>query len=150
MWSSVFEITYYALLLQLNTQTMQTFEIHIIVTQDDLDKLDHVNNVRYVQWVQDIAEQHWNAKATEKILSEYGWVLLKHTISYKNPAFLGDVLKLKTYIKESGGVTCIRMVEIYDKNTDKLLTSSETSWCLISQKNMRPARITEDIRTLFS
>lgn len=129
---------------------MQTFEEHIIVAQNDLDNLNHVNNVRYVQWVQDIAEHHWHAKATEKILEDFFWVLLKHHIEYKNPAILGDVLKLKTYIKKSGGVTCIRMVEIYDKNTEKLLTSSETTWCLLSQKTMKPVRITEEIRTLFS
>ncbi len=129
---------------------MQSFEIQITVAQDDLDHLNHVNNVRYVQWVQDVAEVHWNTKATEQILSDYFWVLLKHTIEYKNPAILGDVLKLKTYIKESGGVTCIRIVEISNINTGKLLASSETKWCLISQENMKPARITEEIRTLFT
>lgn len=129
---------------------MQTFEEHLIVAQDDLDQLNHVNNVRYVQWVQDIAEHHWHSHATQEILDAYFWVLLKHHIEYKNPAILGDVLKLKTYIKKSGGVTCIRMVEIYDKNTDKLLATSETTWCLISQKAMKPARITEEIKTLFS
>lgn len=129
---------------------MQTFETHIIVAQEDLDNLNHVNNVRYVQWVQDVAEEHWHAKATEQILSEYFWVLLKHHIEYKNPAILGDVLKLKTYITKSTGATCVRMVEIYNKNTEKLLASSETTWCLVSQTSMRPARITEEIKTLFS
>lgn len=129
---------------------MQTFEIHIIVAQEDLDNLNHVNNVRYVQWVQDVAEQHWQKRATEKILTEYFWVLLKHHIEYKSPAILGDVIKLKTYITESSGATCVRMVEVYNKNTDKLLASSETTWCLVSQKNMRPSRITEEIKTLFS
>ncbi|MBJ7881445.1 acyl-CoA thioesterase [Gelidibacter salicanalis] len=129
---------------------MQTFDIQIIVAQEDLDHLNHVNNVRYVQWVQDIAEQHWHAKATGKILSDYFWVLLNHTIAYENPAVLGDGLTIKTYIKESGGVTCIRIVEIYNTETEKLLASSETKWCLISQHNMKPTRITEEIKTLFS
>lgn len=129
---------------------MQSFEKHHIVVQDDLDSLNHVNNVRSVQWVQDIAEEHWHTKATAAIQEAYFWVLLNHTITYKNPAILGDVLKIITYIKESGGVTCIRMVEIYDKNSDKLLTSSETKWCLISKNTMKPARITEEIKSLFS
>lgn len=129
---------------------MQSFEINIIVTQEDLDNLNHVNNVRYVQWVQDVAEEHWHEKATDKILSEYFWVLLKHHIEYKNPAVLGDVITLKTHIKSSGGATCVRMVDIYNQNTDKLLASSETTWCLVSQNNMRPTRITEEIKTLFS
>ena len=129
---------------------MQSFEIDIIVAQDDLDNLNHVNNVRYVQWVQDVAEQHWNEKATENLLSEFFWILMKHEIEYKNPAVLGDVIKLKTYIPESRGATCVRIVEIYNQNTEKLLASSKTDWCLVSQKNMRPTRITEEIKTLFN
>lgn len=129
---------------------MKSFEIHITVTKDDLDNLNHVNNVRYVQWVQDVAEKHWTEHATQDMQSDYFWILLKHTIEYKNPAVLGDVLKLKTYIKASSAVTCIRMVEIYHLKTEKLLASSETTWCLVSQERMKPARITDDIRTLFS
>lgn len=129
---------------------MQSFESQITVSQDDLDNLNHVNNVRYVQWVQDVAEKHWNENATPQMLSDYFWILLKHNIEYKNPAVLGDEIQLKTYIKESGGVTCVRMVEIFNKNTNKLLAVSETKWCLVSQKNMRPSRITDEIRLLFS
>lgn len=129
---------------------MQSFESQITVSQDDLDNLNHVNNVRYVQWVQDVAEKHWNENATPQMLSDYFWILLKHHIEYKNPAVLGDEILLKTYIKESGGVTCVRMVEIFNKNSNKLLAVSETKWCLVSQKNMRPSRITDEIRLLFS
>lgn len=129
---------------------MQSFESQITVSQDDLDNLNHVNNVRYVQWVQDVAEKHWNENATPQMLSDYFWILLKHNIEYKNPAVLGDEIQLKTYIKESGGVTCVRMVEIFNKNSNKLLAVSETKWCLVSQKNMRPSRITDEIRLLFS
>ena len=129
---------------------MQSFESQITVSQDDLDNLNHVNNVRYVQWVQDVAEKHWNENATPQMLSDYFWILLKHNIEYKNPAVLGDEIQLKTYIKESGGVTCVRMVEIFNKNSNKLLAVSETKWCLVSQKNMRPSRITDEIRLLFT
>ena len=129
---------------------MQSFESQITVSQDDLDNLNHVNNVRYVQWVQDVAEKHWNENATPQMLSDYFWILLKHNIEYKNPAVLGDEILLKTYIKESGGVTCVRMVEIFNKNSNKLLAVSETKWCLVSQKNMRPSRITDEIRLLFT
>ncbi len=129
---------------------MQTFEKHIVVSQDDLDNLNHVNNVRYVQWVQDIAEHHWKSKATEEILNTYFWVLMKHTIEYKNEAILGDVLKLVTYVKETTGVTSIRMVEIYDENTDKLIVTSETVWCFVNAESKRPARIPQVVFDLFN
>lgn len=129
---------------------MQTFEKHIVVSQDDLDNLNHVNNVRYVQWVQDIAEQHWKSKVTEEILNTYFWVLMKHTIEYKNEAILGDVLKVVTYVKETTGVTSIRMVEIYDETTEKLIVNSKTTWCFMNAESKRPARIPQEVFDLFS
>lgn len=129
---------------------MQTFEKHIVVSQEDLDNLNHVNNVRYVQWVQDVAEEHWKSKTSDSIRDTYFWVLLKHHIEYKNPAILGDVLRLVTYVKKSEGVTSIRMVDIYDQNTDKLLATSQTTWCFMNTKTKRSARITQEIVDLFN
>jgi acyl-CoA thioester hydrolase len=129
---------------------MQTFETHIVVSQEDLDNLNHVNNVRYVQWVQDIAEQHWMSKTSEDIRRKYFWILLKHHIDYKNPAILGDVLKVVTYVKKSEGIRSIRIVEIYDKTTEKLLVSSETTWCFMNSQTNKPARITQEVFQLFS
>lgn len=129
---------------------MLTFEKHHIVTEDDLDMLNHVNNVRSVQWVQDIAEEHWETHATTSVLDNYFWVLLKHQIEYKNPAVLGDVLRIITYVRKAEGVKSLRIVEIYDQSSDKLLTVSETTWCLISRKTMKPTRITQEIKDLFS
>ncbi|MCB0447756.1 MAG: acyl-CoA thioesterase [Gelidibacter sp.] len=129
---------------------MQTFEKYIIVAQQDIDNLNHVNNVRYVQWIQDIAAEHWNAKVSKHIDDTYFWVLLKHTIEYKSEAILGDVLKLVTYVTKADGVTSIRNVDIYNKHTNKLLVTSEATWCLISKETKRPTRITQEIAELFN
>lgn len=129
---------------------MQTFEKHIVVAQGDLDNLNHVNNVRYVQWVQDIAEEHWTSKTSAKMRDTYFWILLKHHIEYKSPAILGDVLKIITFVPKSQGVRTTRMVEIYDQNTDKLLVTSETTWCFMNAQANRPARIPQEIVDLFN
>ena len=128
---------------------MQIFENTITVTESDLDALNHVNNVRYVQWVQDIAEQHWSNKASNKILESYFWVMLSHCISYKSPAFLNDTLILRTYVTKSEGVTSTRIVEILNSETQKLLAKSETTWCFMATKTMRPTRISEAVSNLF-
>jgi acyl-CoA thioester hydrolase len=129
---------------------MQIFETTITVKQDDLDELNHVNNVRYVQWVQDIAGQHWNSKITPKISDNYFWVMLSHHIHYKGEAFLDEDIRLKTFVIKSEGVTSTRIVEIYNKNTDKLLVTSETKWCLISKATNKPTRISEELANLFN
>ena len=128
---------------------MESFEKVITVTKSDLDDLNHVNNVRYVQWVQDVAELHWTSKATAHILNTYFWVMLSHHIQYKGQAFLNDNLVLKTFVTKSEGVTSTRMVEIYNKTTGKLLTTSETNWCFMSKDSKRPTRITQEVIDLF-
>ncbi|TXD84223.1 acyl-CoA thioesterase [Subsaximicrobium wynnwilliamsii] len=129
---------------------MQTYEKHIVVAQEDIDIRSHVNNVRYVEWVQDIAQEHWDSKITEKLKKTYYWIMLSHFIEYKAEAILGDVLRLETFVTKADGVRSTRQVRIYDKNTNKLLTSSETMWCFMSHKTNRPTRITEEIQSLFS
>ncbi|MBR9913998.1 MAG: acyl-CoA thioesterase [Algicola sp.] len=129
---------------------MDIHEEEITVSQADLDARNHVNNVRYVQWVQDMAESHWLLKSSEATRNKFYWVMISHHIQYKGEALLGDKLLLKTYVKETKGVKSVRMVEIYMKNSLKLLTTSETIWCYMSHDTHRPARIPEDIQRLFS
>lgn len=128
---------------------MQVYTKIIKVAHDDLDALNHVNNVRYVQWVNDIAQEHWQLKTTSQTRKDYFWVMLNHNINYKVSAVLGETLELKTFVLKSEGVTSTRVVEIYNLNTQKLLARSETHWCLMSQKTLRPIRIPDEIKTLF-
>jgi len=128
---------------------VQVYEKFTTVVQDDLDDLNHVNNVRYVQWVQDVAEEHWNSKATQHILEHFYWVMISHHIQYKGQAILGDELLLKTFVTKSEGVTSTRMVEIYNKKSGRLVTTSETHWCFMSKVNHRPIRILQEIIELF-
>lgn len=128
---------------------MLIFEKHITVSSEDLDARNHVNNVRYVQWVQDIAEDNWIANTSTAIRDSYYWVMLSHHIQYKAEAVLGDDLLLRTFVTKAEGFRSTRMVEIYNRNTNKLLTTSETIWCFMSHTNNKPARITQDIIDLF-
>ena len=128
---------------------MLIFEKEITVSSDDLDARHHVNNVRYVQWVQDIAEDNWIANTSAEIRDSYYWVMLSHHIQYKGEAVLGDDLLLKTFVTKAEGLRSTRVVEIYNKQTNKLLTTSETIWCLMSFATHKPTRITQEIIDLF-
>ncbi|PKQ44590.1 acyl-CoA thioesterase [Confluentibacter flavum] len=128
---------------------MSVFESVITVKKSHLDDILHVNNVHYVQWVQDVAKLHWESNATEAILKRYFWVLITHFIEYKNSAFLGDTINVKTYVAKYKGAVCHRVVEITNKTTNTLLATSETKWCLIDAETKRPTRITKEISELF-
>ncbi|WP_435139167.1 acyl-CoA thioesterase [Formosa sp. A9] len=128
---------------------MTSHQLKVTVTPEDLDDLNHVNNVRYVQWIQDVAKAHWQNAATATMQELYIWVVIEHHIFYKAEALLGDELLLKTYIKKAVGVKSIRVVDIYNTNTNKLLLTAETHWCLIHTQTKRPTRIPEDVKAIF-
>lgn len=129
---------------------MESFQKNITVQEDDLDELDHVNNVRYVQWIQDISKEHWLAVATNEIQNGIIWVVMTHNISYKYAAKLGDIINIKTHIAKSHGATSVRVVEMYNIRTKQLLLHSSTEWCLLNANTLKPNRISEEIKQLFS
>jgi len=129
---------------------MQTYEKTIQVSKEDLDELNHVNNVRYVQWIQDIAKEHWQFKAPAIMKKGIIWVVLKHIIDYKSAAVLNDIIKIKTHISKSEGVTSVRVVEMFNTTTNKVLIQSETKWCLLNAVSLKPTRIPEEIKKFFT
>ena len=129
---------------------MKALEKEITVSKNDLDDLNHVNNVVYIQWIQAIAKKHWKNLVSNEIIKNYYWVLLEHQIKYLYPALLDDKISIKTYIKKTEEIKSSRVVEIYNKDTNKLLVTSKTIWCLINSKTNKPTRITDEIRQAFN
>ncbi|NNG10562.1 MAG: acyl-CoA thioesterase [Arenibacter sp.] len=128
---------------------MEVFEKTIKVQEGDLDDLNHVNNVRYVQWMQDIAKEHWQAKAPEELVNTTVWVVLTHHITYKSAAKLNDNILIKTYIAKSKGPVSVRVVEMYNKENKQLLVKSKTEWCLLNTETFKPMRISPEIERIF-
>ncbi|AXT61438.1 acyl-CoA thioesterase [Aquimarina sp. AD10] len=127
----------------------EIFEYQFTVPKSAIDEMHHVNNVVYLQWVQDIAKKHWESKTSEEIRETYVWVVLNHLIKYHHAAFEDDVLTIQTWIDHHRGVKSERHTKIINSTTNKLIVSAKTSWCLLLKETLRPARITDEISTLF-
>lgn len=124
---------------------------HIIHVQPaDLDELNHVNNVVYVRWIQEAAAAHWNREATPDIKKRFFWVVLRHEIDYKAPAFAGEELIARTWVHAYDGARSIRMVQMIRKHDQRLLAESKTTWCLLSAESHRPVRVPEEISLIFT
>ena len=123
------------------------FSHDFIVEADEIDELGHVNNVAYLQWVQDIAVAHWTEAATDSQREKYIWVVVRHEIDYKKPAFAGEEITAETWVGEWTAVTCERFTEI--KRGDDLLVMGRTVWCMIDKQTARPVRIGMELRERF-
>ncbi len=127
----------------------ETYSHKRTVLAEDLDELQHVNNVRYVQWIQDIAKEHWDVRATEKLKRDFFWVVIRHEIDYKKQAFLDDELLIETYVGDTTFVTSERFVNIKKADTGEVLVAAKSNWCLLDTGTKKPTKITDDLRYVF-
>jgi acyl-CoA thioester hydrolase len=126
------------------------FEISIKIEAADIDSLGHVNNVTYLRWVQEAATAHWRAAATAEEHAKLLWVVLRHEIDYKRPAFLGDGILARTWVGAATRVRFERFTEIARASDGGVLASAKTIWCPIDAKTMKPVAVSAEVRSRFS
>ena len=106
------------------------FQQILKVTAAHIDGLHHVNNVQYLYWVQEIAKAHWR-EITNNTVMEGVWVVRKHNIFYKKPAYEGDILKISTFVRSLRGPLSERIVHIHNTENNTLLVQCTTQWCFM-------------------
>ena len=132
------------------TSTPDAFELPILVEPSDIDALGHANNVTYVRWVQDAAVAHWRAAAPATEQDRLVWVLLRHEIDYRQPAYEGDSIVAQTWVGSATRLRFERLTEIRRAKDGAVLASSRTVWCPLDAVTGKPTAVSPEIRALFS
>jgi len=123
------------------------FSLVFRVSAEDIDEWGHVNNVAYLRWVQNVAVAHWRHAATEEQREKFTWVVTRHEIDYKKPAFENDEITSTTWVCEGKRATCERFTEI--ARGEEILVKARSIWCIIDRETSRPTRISSALRELF-
>jgi acyl-CoA thioester hydrolase len=129
---------------------LEAFELTIRVAAADVDQLGHVNNTVYLRWVQDVAIAHWQVLATPSLQAEIVWMVLRHEIDYKQPAWPDDELVLRTWVGEADGLRFDRHTQVLRAVPRVLLAQARTVWCPIDVRTGRPKRLPPAVRQLVS
>jgi len=119
------------------------------VAKEHLDDLKHVNNVQYLYWAQEIAKAHWYK--IKPLISKYSavWMVRNHEVTYKLGAFLGDIIRVETYVEKVRGPLSLRVVEFFDDKNNQLLVRCRTQWCYIDPVVRKPSRVPSEIKDCF-
>jgi acyl-CoA thioester hydrolase len=131
-------------------QSVEAFEMLIAVQAADIDALGHVNNVTYLRWVQDAATAHWQAAAAAADQAALAWVVLRHEVDYKRPAFLRDQIIARTWVGEAARHRFERHTELLRAADRKLLARARTIWCPIDRHTGKLAQVSPEVRGRFS
>ena len=117
------------------------------VSHEDIDAQGHVNNVAYVRWIQDAAVAHWFSEASKEMQEKFSWVVIRHEIDYKKPAFENEEITASTWVGEPTRISWERFTEI--KRGEDLLCKARSVWCLVDKTSGRPMRMDEEIKKMF-
>lgn len=129
------------------------FTCRIDVAAQDMDMQHRVSNVRYVEWMQDIAVAHSAAQgwSMERYAAAgQGWVVHRHTITYKRPAVAGDVLLAATWVAEYASRQCLRRYCFLRQADGAVLAEAETAWMYIDMTTGRAIRVPDALRHDFA
>jgi acyl-CoA thioester hydrolase len=125
---------------------MNSFSLPITVQPSDIDGQGHVNNVVYLRWMQDAATAHWEAAAPAEHKAKVSWVVTRHEIDYKAPAFVGEQLVARTWVGEPSGATWERFIEIRRTADDRLLARGRSIYAALDRVTGRPRRVDAELR----
>jgi acyl-CoA thioester hydrolase len=128
----------------------EAFELLIPIDAADIDALGHVNNVTYLRWVQEVAVAHWQAAAPAADQAALAWVVVRHEIDYKRPAFLHDQIVARTWVGTAKRHRFERLTELLRAADRKLLARARTIWCPIDRRTGKMTDVSPEVRARFS
>jgi len=126
------------------------YELDLPVLAEDIDQLGHVNNVVYLRWVQEAAIAHWTAAASPEAQAAFFWVVARHEIDYKRPAFLKDRIIARTWVGPCAPRSFERNTELLRASDRALLAKVRTLWCPMDMRTGRPTDVTPEVLAGFS
>ena len=124
--------------------------MQVNVLPEDIDELGHVNNIVYVRWVQEVAIAHWKATAPAAAQEELMWIILRHEIDYRQAAYSGNAILLRTWVGAASRLKFERHTEILRAADHTVLAKALTIWCPIDIHSGRPTTVSPAVRALFS
>lgn len=119
------------------------FEFSLRVQPQEIDDQGHVSNVEYLRWLQDAAVEHSAAQGwpKERYLAEGAvFVVRSHHIEYLQPAFLGEELKVITWVNNFQKFTTLRKYLVVRVTDQTVLAKAETTWAFITWPKRLPKR----------
>jgi len=122
------------------------------VPPEAIDELGHVSNLSYLAWMQDIAIRHSSAQGwpVERYLENGAvWVVRSHFITYRRPAFAGELITLQTWVAEFKQRSSSRRYLVRRTNDQRVLAEAETVWVYVDRRRGRPQKIPDDLRAAF-
>ncbi|MCO4770021.1 MAG: acyl-CoA thioesterase [Deltaproteobacteria bacterium] len=128
------------------------FVLPYTVTEDDIDAQGRANNVAYIQWMNVAAIAHSHALGFDHqrfVALGAMFVVRRHEIDYRLPAFAGDVLELKTWPTLMRAATAHRAHEMVRQSDGAVIARGLNVWGYVAIDTGRPLRMPPEVLEAF-
>ena len=122
--------------------------IDIKVRGYHLDLYRHVNNARYLEFLEEARWSFLESKGNIDYLHERGYTfaLVNINISYRRPAYMGEVLRIATSVKAIGTRSCVMHQLVTLKDTDTVIADADVTFVLVDIRTDKAAVLEGDLR----
>lgn len=129
------------------SKSLQMFRHPVAIEPADIDHMGHVNNSVYLKWVQEAVIDYWQSVAPPDAVARHLWVALKHEITYRRPAFLGDSVIAHVMLEKVQGVRA--SYETLVRRGEEIIAEVKSTWCCLDAETRRPVRPAREVIDRF-
>ncbi len=136
----------------MNLQNMH-FKLDLTVEAHHLDGLGHVNNVIYLQWMQNAAwaHSHYLGLNLERYQAlDTAMVARQHQLTYLSACYLGDELRVNTWLTKNDGFNLYRQYEFIRLQDNKKVFEAWTHWVCVKMSTGRPVRMPVEFKKAYA
>ena len=120
-------------------ESSRRHEFAVSIQPGDIDFLGHVNNATYLKWVQAAVTSHWQSIAPPDAVAAYVWIAVKHEITYRKPAFLGDTVVASALLERVQRESAF--YETIIRRGADVLAEVKSRWCCLDASSLCPTRL---------
>ena len=116
-----------------------------------LDIYKHVNNARYLEFLEEARWDYLDKSGAMEYFAKQklAFVIININISYKFPAFNGDVLTITTTPFERGN-TSIKFQQSISNQNGKLVSEAIVTFGMVDLETNQITRVSDDVYAAFS
>ena len=116
-----------------------------------LDMYGHVNNARYLEFLETARWEFIENKMPLSYLDNLGiaFVVASISINYRRPAFLGQILDVRTHMAHISNKSAKIHQKILLGGTEKLVADADITFVIIDAKTQKVIPITGKIRKII-
>jgi thioesterase-3 len=117
-----------------------------------IDVFGHMNNARYLELMEEARWQYVEATQFGGYLKAHNWgfAVVNINISYKRPAFAGNIITFKIEVTRMGNSSMTLQQNMYLKGTDTLIATADVTFVVLNLANNKPVRITDELKEAFT